>query len=107
MFGEVSLLYGCPRTATVESKQYCECAFLNNEQFSNLISAHPVLKSYLVMNVRNNYDDGLRTFLITCLKEIDYLGGDFKEEILIHMSLNMIVNAADKNSFIFNPNDAF
>lgn len=30
MFGEVSILYGCRRTATVKAKQYCECAYLSN-----------------------------------------------------------------------------
>ena len=36
-FGEVSILFGCRRTATVKAKQYCECAFLKNEDFRSLI----------------------------------------------------------------------
>ena len=33
MFGEVSLLFGCRRTATVMAKQYCECAYIENTPF--------------------------------------------------------------------------
>lgn len=33
-FGEVSLLFGCRRTATVKSKQYCECAYLKKDDFN-------------------------------------------------------------------------
>lgn len=36
-FGEVSILFGCRRTATVKARQYCECAFLKNEDFRSLI----------------------------------------------------------------------
>ena len=52
MFGEVSLLYGCRRTATVEAKQYCECSYLSQEEFSNLMHSHNVFKRYLQHNIR-------------------------------------------------------
>ena len=47
-FGEVSLLFGCKRTSTVMAKQYCECAYLLNKDFQQLLQAHPMLKSYLI-----------------------------------------------------------
>ena len=109
LFGEVSLLYGCRRTATVQSQQYCECAFLNQEEFSNLMSSHNVFKRYLQLNIQRNYDDELRIFLVTCLKEIDYLQGlgPQTDEILSQISMNMIAYSADKDSFLINANDSF
>ena len=48
-FGEVSILFGCRRTATVKAKQYCECAFLKNEDFRQLVASNaPYLKKFLI-----------------------------------------------------------
>ncbi len=47
-FGEVSLLFGCKRTSTVKAKQYCECVFLSNRNFQQLLSNHTIFKSYLI-----------------------------------------------------------
>ena len=47
-FGEVSILFGCRRTATVKAKQYCECAFLKNEDFRQLIASNGFLKKFLI-----------------------------------------------------------
>lgn len=33
IFGEVSLLFGCKRTATVKAKMYSQCAKLNHSDF--------------------------------------------------------------------------
>ena len=38
IFGEVSLLFGCKRTATVKAKMYSQCAKLNHSDFGNLTS---------------------------------------------------------------------
>ena len=98
-FGEVSILFGCRRTATVKAKQYCECAFLKNEDFLQLIASNGFLKKFLVQNLMRNYHDELRLFLVACLKEIDYLK-DTSEEILTHLAINMIVNQADKDTLL-------
>ena len=47
-FGEVSILFGCRRTATVKAKQYCECAFLKNDDFRQLIASNEFLRRYLI-----------------------------------------------------------
>ena len=88
-FGEVSILFGCRRTATVKAKQYCECSFLKNEEFRQLIASNGFLKQYLIKNLMKNYHDELRIFLVACLKEIDYLK-EINEEILTHLAINMI-----------------
>ena len=98
-FGEVSILFGCRRTATVKAKQYCECAFLKNEDFLQLIASNGFLKKFLIQNLMRNYHDELRLFLVACLKEIDYLK-DTSEEILTHLAINMIVKQGDKDTIL-------
>ena len=53
-----------------------------------------------------SYHDELRVFLVTCLKEIDYLK-DTKEDVLTHLAINMIAQQADKDSLLFNAEDSF
>lgn len=90
VFGEIALLYGCRRTASVKAKQYCECAFIKNVDFMLIMANHPIYKSYLVKQVMKTYDDELRIFLVNCLKSIDYLK-DIDDEVLTHLALNMEV----------------
>jgi CRP-like cAMP-binding protein len=106
MFGEVSLLFGCRRTATVKAKQYCECAYLGNKEFLQLLANHASYKQYLIKNIMKSYDDELRIFLVSCLREIDYLA-NVPEEVLVHMSMTMVAMQADKDSFLYNANDSF
>ena len=106
MFGEVSIIFGCRRTATVKAKQYCESAFLTHKDFNHIIANHTVLKNFLVKNILANYDDELRIFLTSCLKEISYLS-NLSEEIIVHISMMMIADTADKDSYLINANDSF
>lgn len=96
IFGEIALIYGCRRTASVKAKQYCECAYIKNEDFMQIMANHPIYKSYLVKKVMKTYDDELRIFLVTCLRKIDYLK-DIDDEILTHLALQTIVERGDKN----------
>lgn len=106
LFGEVSVLFGCQRTATVKSNSYCECAFLSPKAFNSLISEHLILKRYLQQNILLNYDDELRLFLVSCLRQVDYLS-QFDENILLHLAFSMVAIQKDKNSFITKVNDSF
>lgn len=70
-FGEISLIYGCKRTATVISSNYCTLASLtlkefkkNNEIFHNFTS-----------NFKNHitkYEDDLKMFLEFEMEKIPY-----------------------------------
>ena len=68
IFGEVSVLFSCPRTATIKAKQYCEAAYIKNEDFMQLLVSHNILKSYLTQKSLRDYDDEQRIFLISVLK---------------------------------------
>ena len=94
-FGEVSLLFSCRRTATVEPKQYCQAASMEYKDFRTLTSNYEVLKNYFNNHLMRTYDDELKIFLVTSLKQIDYLK-DIKEEILTNLAMHMVANSADK-----------
>ncbi len=104
MFGEVSLLFGCRRTTTVKAKQYCECAYLPNEAFLQILASHPVYKQFLIKNIMCNYDDELRIFLVQVLNQITYFK-NLPEEVLIHLSMSMVAYSADKDSLLYNCKD--
>ena len=105
-FGEISLLFGCRRTATVKAKQYCECACIKKQEFLQLIANHNIFKQYLTMNIMKEYDDELRLFLVNCLKKIDYLS-EIGEDILTHLSMHMISQQADKDSDLYTASNIF
>lgn len=103
-FGEVSVIFGCRRTATVKAKQYCEASYIKNEEFLQLLANYNILKRFLVRRLMQAYDDELRIFLVSCLKEIDYFKG-ISQEILIHIALHMIPEPADKDQVIHHAKD--
>lgn len=106
MFGEVSLLFGVRRTATVKAKQYSECAYLEHKEFDQLMNAYPTFKQFLLKNILNSYDDELRIFLVTCLKQIDYLAKQ-PEEALVHLSMTMVAMLIEKDAYLYNADDCF
>lgn len=65
---------------------------------------YPNFKLQLIKNIHINYDDELRIFLVSILREISYLK-NVAEEVLIHLSMSMVAFNADKDSFLYNPND--
>lgn len=100
-FGEVSLLFGCRRTATVKSEQFSQCAELNHKDFQHLINEHKWFKKYLVNNIKMRYDDDLKIFLTTCLRKIDYFKDpSITETELIHVAMYMMAMQADKDDLI-------
>ena len=103
-FGEVSIIFGCRRTATVKAKQYCECAYIENKEFMQIMATHLNFKVFLIKNIMRTYDDELRIFLVGCLRQITYLA-DITEDILTHIAMHMIANQADKDSELFNSKD--
>jgi CRP-like cAMP-binding protein len=42
-FGEISIIYGCPRTATVSANNYCTLSKLSKQNFEELVQKYPEL----------------------------------------------------------------
>lgn len=103
-FGEVSLIFGCKRSATVKAKQYSQCSMITQKEFQHLVSNHTFFRRFLVGNILKQYDDELKLFLVSCLREIDYLSS-ISDETLTHLSLHMIAMQEDKGSLLYDAND--
>lgn len=52
-FGEIALVFGCNRTATVKSKTYCTLAKLDDDAFDEINLHFPELKDKLQEFVQN------------------------------------------------------
>lgn len=62
VFGELALLYNCPRAANVAAKDDCVCWQLDRDTFNNIVKDASVRR-------RNKYDDFLKS--VTLLASID------------------------------------
>lgn len=79
-FGEVALLNGCRRTATVKASNYSTIAHLTKLEFVNLFSKEPDALRALKDECKR-YQDEWKKFLKTCLRNICYFD-DISEEAL-------------------------
>ncbi|CDW87072.1 cyclic nucleotide-binding protein [Stylonychia lemnae] len=71
-FGEISMIYGCARTATVKANNYCTLAKLSKEHFEEMIHKTPQLLDKFKTKIYH-YDDNVKLFLEKQLDSIDYL----------------------------------
>lgn len=61
-FGEVALIYGCHRSATVIANNYTTLAKLNQNEFKDLSSKCPQYLSHLKEQLYH-YDDPIKLYL--------------------------------------------
>lgn len=71
-FGEISLLYDCPRTASVIANNYCTLAKISKDHFDELIHKYPKLVQKFKDKIYH-YNDNVKLFLEYCLNSIAYL----------------------------------
>ena len=60
-FGEIGLIYGCSRTATVKSFKYSTLAMLKKTHYKDILLEFPTLQNELKNNVFK-YQDRLKQF---------------------------------------------
>ena len=85
-FGEIGLLYRCPRSATVQTAYYATCASLTKQKYQELTRLHPNLKALFVKEI-DKYSDPFKVFLELKLSRLKWF-----RELPKHV----------KNEFIFN-----
>jgi len=73
-FGEISLLYNCPRTAIVRSRNYNTIAKLSQAKFKNFVSDYPEYEDQLKLSIQI-YNDCQKNFLLETIKRIPYFNG--------------------------------
>ena len=60
------------------------------KEFLQITSKYSWFKQYMMKNILRNYDDELRIFLVSCLRQIDYLSDSKIETAAIeHIALHL------------------
>ncbi|CAI2377400.1 unnamed protein product [Moneuplotes crassus] len=80
-FGEIGMIYGTPRTASVFSKNYCTLAKMTVEVFNEVITDYPFLVTALKEHIYTVYDDPMTSFCFSTLERIPYFQGVGNEAI--------------------------
>lgn len=70
-FGEISLLYGCKRSATVLSTKYSSLALLTKEKFKEIATEYPDLVNILKDGIFK-YNDRMKRFVTHMIDRVDY-----------------------------------
>ena len=60
-FGEISLIYGCKRTATVKSSKYSTLAILKKAQYKEVLVEFPEMEEQLKKSIYA-YNDRMKRF---------------------------------------------
>lgn len=70
-FGEISLIFGCKRTATVESSKYSTLAKLSKQDYKEALIEFPIMQT-LLKNGIYQYHDRMKRFIKNSLNKIHY-----------------------------------
>jgi CRP-like cAMP-binding protein len=66
-FGEISLIYGCKRTATIKSAKYSTLARLSKKSYFDILLEFPDLQSHLMQFVYK-YNDRMKKFIMKSIE---------------------------------------
>lgn len=70
-FGEVRMLYDCPRTATVQSMSYNIMGQLDKQKYQNIINLYPKFDDLMRKNM-HSYLDPFKNFFYNCFQKFSY-----------------------------------
>jgi CRP-like cAMP-binding protein len=88
-FGEISLIYGCKRTATIKSAKYSTLAKLSKKNYHDILLEFPDLQSNL-MSFIYKYNDRMKKFIMKSIQQVEYFQG-IGEEALHDIMYNLTV----------------
>lgn len=104
-FGEVSLIYGCKRSASIYSEQYGTTSVIHGSEFENIMQAYPEFRTFLTQNIDYRYADELRCFLVKALRQVDYLA-DLDDATLVQIAMSMVVDVTDNGQVLIDLNNS-
>ena len=82
-FGEICLLYRCPRTCSVISRNYNTMARLLHQGFRSVINQYPEYRKMLIKSI-TKYQDTRTLFLKKLIQNLDYTFG-LQDEVIYTM----------------------
>lgn len=103
-FGEIGLLYGTLRTATVMSGNYCTVAELSKEDYITLVAQFPQLAQKL-RDCTDVYQDPWREFLCEVLMQA-FFYSYMTENLFREITYQMDVIKLEKGQYLFKPGES-
>jgi CRP-like cAMP-binding protein len=100
-FGEIGLLKGCKRTASVFSKQYATCAELSSKDFKSLLARYSSIRALMEKRIRKHYDDKMKKFTKRSIKNIDYLSYGMPDHIIDDISYLFEPISVNEGEYLF------
>lgn len=98
-FGEIAFIYNSKRSTSVTSTNYTTLGKLSKQHLQELFVTFPFLENEMVQKILK-YDDDIKVFLESCLRQIDYLS-DIPDETIHEIIYSMNFVKFDKGSKIF------
>mmetsp|Transcript_4558 Transcript_4558/g.6900 ORF Transcript_4558/g.6900 Transcript_4558/m.6900 type:complete len:206 (+) Transcript_4558:1529-2146(+) len=102
-FGEIALLYSCPRSSSVISENYITCSKISRQKYNELVTYYSDLSKYM-RDYIVNYMDPFKTFLDIHLSSIEMFA-DLKSTVKNEIIFNMRVLNLDKGKYLFKKGD--
>ena len=102
-FGEISLLYGSVRTATVVSRKYSTLGMLSKAKFKEICTEFPEF-SLALKNGIYKYKDRMKQFLKQSLKKVDYFK-EVDDKLLHEVIYNMELKHCQEGEILQRPGD--
>jgi CRP-like cAMP-binding protein len=99
MFGEISIISNCKRTATIQSLNYCTCATLTEGQIKDITRKYPEVYSKLRAR-RKEYNDCWKRFLRKLILSVEYFRR-CKPETIEELIYSMRQEYVESNKVIF------
>lgn len=96
-FGEIRLIYGCPRTASVASKSYNITCKMDKNQYQAIIKKYPVFQDICKRHVYK-YTDSDKDFFYTYLQRMTILKEEGKQTINVGL-LHDLMYSFEKFTF--------
>jgi len=87
-FGEISMIYKCPRTATVISRNYNTLARLTYEMYREIVNEYPDYLRYLKLYLFG-YKEAKKYFFFDMITSIEYFNHNFPVDLLHDMFYSM------------------
>ena len=102
-FGEISLIYGCKRTASVNSSKYSTLAMLKKVHYKEILIEFPDLQEQLKQSIFR-YKDRMKRFTVSSIQKIGYFQ-DIGDAALHDIIYNLQVKKYQKGTHLQLPGD--
>lgn len=103
-FGEIALLMGCKRTATIIASNFCTFAELNRSNFEELTQIFPFVRTRMLSIISERYQEEWKLSATRALSQLPYFSHCSKQE-LSHVFYSMQTVRYEAGYLLREPDD--